>query len=147
MSDRTPILEAVILGAPRGKGRPRITRSGHVYTPPKTRSWESDAASIFRAAWGRPESLTGPLEVEVKAVKSRRKGDRIPGRFLRTVKPDVDNVVKAALDALQKSEVIKDDAHVSIVHAISLHTAEGEQPCVEVRVWKLESVECEEVAA
>lgn len=135
------LLEATVPGPPVGKGRPRVTRTGHAYTPKKTRAWENGAALVFAPAWGGTEPAVGPLEVEVVAVKARRKTDKTPGRFLRIVKPDADNVTKCVLDALQLAGVIKDDSHVSIVRAISLHAAAGEDPCVEVKVWRLDSVE------
>lgn len=35
------MIEIVLLGAPRGKERPRLTKAGHVYTPEKTRNYEA----------------------------------------------------------------------------------------------------------
>lgn len=135
------LLDAKVTGPPVGKGRPRLARSGHAYTPKETRAWEKGAKATFEALWGQRAPALGPLQVEVKAVKARRKTDKTPARFLRVVRPDVDNVAKAALDALQNAKVIKDDAQVSILHCVSLHAAPGEEPCVEVKVWRLASKE------
>ena len=35
------MIEIVLLGQPRGKERPRLTKAGHVYTPEKTRDYEA----------------------------------------------------------------------------------------------------------
>lgn len=43
-----------VMGQPIGKGRPRFTRSGHTYTPEKTREYER---RIRAAAWQRMQQL------------------------------------------------------------------------------------------
>ena len=43
--------------APVPKGRPRMTRKGHTYTPARTRNWESAATLLIRAASRRYSML------------------------------------------------------------------------------------------
>jgi len=117
--------------------RPKSSKPPRLYTPGKTKAWEADAAERFRQIWDGADPHPGPLVVKIDAVKSRRRTDRQPGRFLRVVKPDVDNVVKIVLDALEKAGVCAGDQVVASIHATSWHTAPGERACVEVRVFEL----------
>ncbi len=57
-----------IPGTPIGKGRPRMTRSGHCYTPVKTSDYEETVALFgFQGMAGRPP-LQGPVRIEVEAI-------------------------------------------------------------------------------
>ena len=127
-----------IPGQPVGKGRPKFVRAtGRAYTPKGTAEWERSAAMLARAAWGRAP-LDGLVTVEIVAVFSR------PKRLLRKkdpteriacgVKPDIDNVVKCALDALVMAGVMRDDKQVFRVVAEKLYAGKSEGPCVEIRI-------------
>lgn len=84
----------IIPGQPVAKGRPRMTRSGHVYTPQKTRDYESLIKKCFYEQNGT--KLNGPLELKMKAYFRKPKTERSD---LMTKKPDVDNIIKT-IDAL-----------------------------------------------
>ena len=94
-------------GVPRGKGRPRFTRTGFAFTPPDTRKYEAALAKAGQAAMvGRPP-FNAPVVVVVTARFSipqswpkHRKADALKGIVQHTVKPDIDNVLKMALDGL-----------------------------------------------
>ncbi len=134
------ILRATILGEPVGKGRPRVvTVQGRPrgVTPPKTRAWEQAAAWVLRHAHSGPP-VEGPVCVVVDAIKSRpmrllRRKDP-DGLLWRTTKPDVDNVSKAVLDALEKAGVIRNDTQVVELTARSLYTERTGTARVEVTV-------------
>lgn len=99
----------VVLGPPHGKGRPKASSRGgfvRMYTPAPTRQYEAEIAKmavLARADW---PVLETPISLRVVAHHAipmswpKRKqqqalqGDLIPG------KPDLDNVAKAVLDAL-----------------------------------------------
>lgn len=138
------MLTLSIPGDPVGKGRPRVTvRNGHAraYTPAKTASWESGAAWLMRNEWGIHAPYEGPVRVTVEAVASRpkrllRKADP-EGRMWRCAKPDVDNVLKAVLDALVNAGVLRDDVQAVEVVARSWYASRSEGPAVEVRVEAL----------
>ena len=90
----------VIKGEPVAKGRPKFTRSGHAYTPKRTR----DQEELIRAAYtGDP--LQGAIEAEFTFVyeppksMSLKKKMELMGQPKLT-RPDTDNLVKLALDAL-----------------------------------------------
>lgn len=125
-----PMVRLWIPGTPRGQARPRFTRQGRAYTTAKDRA----ARAAYVAAWrtfGQP-AYTGPVEVEIRAQYDRPLGHytstgalsaegrrhRWPDRQL----PDLDNVVKLALDALA-GEAYDDDRSVVAVHACKVWAA------------------------
>lgn len=91
-----------------GKGRPRMTRSGHAYTPAKTRSYESALRYAAQQEMGDRPLLEGPLavalvvQVAIPAGWPKWKQEAaLVGGVLPTVKPDWDNQAKV-LDSLNK---------------------------------------------
>lgn len=108
-----------IEGKPVGKGRPRFKRMGNfvqTYTPEKTAEYEKLVRIRFQNAGG--VITDKPVRVEIVAFfeppKSARKKDKIKmlaNRILPEKKPDVDNVAKIILDALNKI-AYKDDSQV-----------------------------------
>lgn len=91
--------------------------------------------------------MAGALGLELVAVFTRTKalasmntkGIYKHGgkRFPHGQKPDLDNVLKAVCDALQKAGVIEDDKQVSTITASKVWAAAGEAPAVHVRLWVL----------
>lgn len=135
-----------IPGPPVAKGRPRVyslrSRAGEVVghrgvTPERTARWEAGAAVMLRAAWsGGP--LAGAVVVELDAVFARPKRlcRRVdpPGRLPMTGRPDIDNIVKAGLDALVRAGVVIDDAQVVTLTCRKRYTARDEGPGVDIAV-------------
>lgn len=140
---------AVIHQAPLGKGRPRATVQGgraRVYTPTATSDWEHYAALELRAAWEAKPPLTGPLGCEIVAVFARtaellrkvRGSCKYPTwRLPHAVKPDVDNIAKSVLDAIEKAGIIGDDKQIALLTVGKHYAMIDEKPCVEVRIWSL----------
>lgn len=127
-----------IPGEPIGQGRPRACVIGgraRMYTPKKSDSWCGRAVEILACHWdGGPSSA--PVMVTIDAVFSRpkrllRRKDP-DGRIVHAGKPDADNVAKAALDALSKSGVIRDDAQVCELLVRKWYAARDEGPQVVV---------------
>lgn len=92
-----------ILGQPVAKARPRVTKTGHVYTPQKTIDFERKIA--LKALEISLPKLTKPLEIEIDFIFTRPQ--RIPKkqseRVFKETKPDIDNCIKAVLDGLKVS--------------------------------------------
>lgn len=108
-----------IPGRPQGKARPRFTRAGYAYTPKATHDYEE----AIRAAFLRTGEviLTCPVHVLITAIyappKSAPKKVRaamLSKEVLPTVKPDVDNLAKAVLDALNGYAYIDDKQVTSL---------------------------------
>ena len=90
----------VIKGEPVAKGRPKFTRSGHAYTPKKTR----DREKLIREAY-TGDLLQGAIEAEFTFVYEPPKSLSLKKQMdlmgqPKLTRPDTDNLVKLALDAL-----------------------------------------------
>ncbi|MDE2096618.1 MAG: RusA family crossover junction endodeoxyribonuclease [Patescibacteria group bacterium] len=115
------MIEIRVDGDPVGKGRPRFVRAtGVAFTPEKTVSYENRVAwAAQQAMKGRP-LLQGPLELTVQlyfsipASKPKKwKADANSGVIRPGKKPDIDNSIKAIMDALNKVVYVDDG---QIVH-------------------------------
>ena len=136
------MIEIVLLGAPRGKERPRGTKDGHFYTPEKTRSYEAALKYAAGEVMGTRMPLDGPLEVDMRIVfpittswPKRRQLAARSGAERPTKKPDADNLLKT-LDALNMV-VWLDDAQ--IVRA-TVEKFYGDKPGMWIRVAPLKGV-------
>lgn len=106
-----------IEGIPVPKGRSRSTRSGHHYTPAKTRAYEELVALRAKEAMREPP-LEGPLQVSITffmpipASWSKGKRDRAhSGLIDHTVKPDLSNLAKSIEDGMN-GIVYQDDSQL-----------------------------------
>ena len=131
-------ITVTIPGEPVGKGRPRFTKAGTPYTPLKTRAYENKVAFLYKlAAKGRKFQRHMPVAVEICAYygipqsdSKRQRERKLSGAILPCKKPDIDNVVKAVLDAIN-GIAYEDDAQVVM---ISASKAYSERPRVEISV-------------
>jgi len=107
---------------PVAKGRPRITKRGHTYTPEKTKLFEEAVrlSAIAQMRRNGDESMGGPLRVGIalrfKPPKSWPKWKRdaaIAGDIQHTVKPDSDNCCQSVCDALNGAAYGDDSQIVS----------------------------------
>ena len=159
MSDESTF-RVSIPGPPQAWQRPRFAgRSKRVYSPPKLEQWYDAAALAIWPLWSMSAPLSGPLRIEVDVVTARPKSlpaslkslgwtaakwREAPGRVHRPTTPDLDNYVKAALDALQGDTakrrpcVIHDDKAVVELAARKWYAAQDEEPCVIIEVWEVE---------
>ena len=133
------IVSVTIPGEPVGQGRPRATTVGgftRMYSPKRSAKWRKMAAGYMKAACRSP--LLGPLEVTMTAVftfpKSKvRKRTPSVNHVPCCKRPDIDNVVKAVLDA--GNEVLwLDDAQVWKLEVTKVYGREGEEPSVILQV-------------
>ncbi|HYE79240.1 MAG TPA: RusA family crossover junction endodeoxyribonuclease [bacterium] len=106
-----------VAGPPRGKARPRVGQ-GHAFTPDATRQHEDAVAWAARRVMRGRGPLVGPVAVDLVAYHAVpaswpkwRKEQAQAGRSLPMGKPDVDNVCKLVLDALN-GIAYQDDAAV-----------------------------------
>jgi Holliday junction resolvase RusA-like endonuclease len=122
MSERDPVT-VIIDGQPVAKGRPRMTQRGFVYTPAATRKFEAHGRLSAQLAMNGRPPIDVPVRIELlvelpipKGWSRRKTADAITGHIRPTSRPDVDNYLKAILDAVN-SIVIADDAQVVEVYA------------------------------
>lgn len=97
-----------------GKQRPRHTRSGAVYTPPKTRKAEDAISKEFERKAGRKwAGHRGEVRIRVAYWRCLSKSN--PKYWAGRAdlgKPDCDNVLKLVMDAL-KGSAYAEDAQVT----------------------------------
>lgn len=128
-----------VYGEPKGKGRPQFTRTGHAYTPERTKSYEAEIVAAFRREF--PDFVRWekgvPLRVRIKAVYGIPQSDsglmaarKASGEIRPTKKPDADNVEKVILDALN-GIAWRDDAQIVDIRTVKEY---GWQPCVTVEI-------------
>lgn len=122
-------------GQPQGKARPRFTKSGHTYTPEKTKAYEEAVAWAYKSAGGKING--GYVTVNIaafykipKSITKEKRGLIEKGLLKPSVKPDIDNVVKAVLDGLN-GVAYCDDAQVIRMSATKAYSTE---PSVVVEV-------------
>lgn len=128
--------------APVPKGRPRFTRTGIAYTPKETRDYETAVRRHIRDAYGADTMpMDGFLSVYLEFVLPRPKSK--PRQWFSNTKPDLDNYVKALLDAMDfkaKSSagvplgVMTNDSKASAIDATKRYATGDETPGTRIRV-------------
>lgn len=99
-------------GMPRGQGRPRFSRAtGVAYKASEDKAFERALRLAYQARHGDKPPLAGPFALDIVAVYPPPQ--RL-NRELPTVKPDLDNVCKAVLDALNGVAYTDDKNNVSL---------------------------------
>jgi len=121
----TFMLTYMVEGNPVGKGRPKFARKGNfvsTYTPTKTRDYETVINDAARKAMGSNEILETPVTVAIyitvpipQSYSKKRTEACLSGSERPIKKPDIDNVAKCFLDAMNEI-VYKDDTQVLNLH-------------------------------
>lgn len=114
------IYEFEVPGKVIGKGRPRLNSyTGVVYTPTRTKDYESLVEQYFLLKYPRYKALEGRIKVNIIAYfsipKTTKKADineMLENNISPTKKPDIDNIVKAILDSMNKF-AFKDDNQIT----------------------------------
>lgn len=114
------IYEFEVPGKVIGKGRPRLNSyTGVVYTPTKTKNYESLVEQYFLLKYPRFKTLEGRIKVSIiayfsipKATKKSDINEMLENNISPTKKPDIDNIVKAVLDSMNKF-AFKDDNQIT----------------------------------
>ena len=128
-----------IPGTPVGKARPRVTRSGHAYTPQKTKDYEMLVRSCYESQVGSFQfGAKKPLEVLIeaefpipKSASKKRAAEMV--ETYHTNKPDADNLAKGILDALN-GVAFPDDSAVS---ALCVVKTWSNDPCTYVSIREI----------
>lgn len=130
--------EFEVPGTIKGKGRPRVNQcTGIVYTPTTTKDYEYLVEQYFLLKYPKFKPLEGRLSVNIKAIfsipKSTKKSDKdkmLENTISPTKKPDIDNIVKIILDAMNKF-AFKDDTQIT---KLSVEKVYGAEEKVEVTI-------------
>lgn len=114
------IYEFEVPGKVIGKGRPRLnTYSGIVYTPTKTKDYETLVEQYFLLKYPKFKVFEGRVKVSIiayfaipKATKKSDINEMLDNNISPTKKPDIDNIVKVVLDSMNKF-AFKDDNQIT----------------------------------
>jgi Holliday junction resolvase RusA-like endonuclease len=116
-------VNVVFEGEPLGKGRPRLGRGGHTYTPAKTKTYEKNLQALFVQAVGLG-----------KADKTSSFGLRILAYRSNHLRVDLDNILKCVCDAANKV-VWADDSQVVEILAKRLY--DQQRPRLEILIYRI----------
>ena len=128
------MLTYLVEGNPIGKGRPKFARRGNfvsAYTPTKTRDYESVIKEAAQKAMGSNELLETPVTVAIyitvpipQSYSKKRSEACLSGSEKPIKKPDIDNIAKCFLDAMNEI-VYKDDTQVLTLHITKVYGTVG----------------------
>jgi len=118
-------------GDPKGKGRPRFSRVGNftkVYTDKQTLSYEAMIAFFAKQAMGVTDLLETPVSVFLyvrlpvpQSYTKKRREACLGGTEKPCKKPDIDNIAKTYLDAMN-GVIFVDDTQVVDLHVKKLYS-------------------------
>lgn len=116
-------MDFIVDGKPQGKQRPRFSRiSKTVYTPTKTAKYEKQIAEAYTTAGGRviPEECYVSVSVHAffpipSSYSKKKKQECIEGVQRPAKKPDMDNILKSVLDALNGTAYIDDKQVIEVI--------------------------------
>ena len=112
-------MNLTVYGIPVPKARPRMTKTGHCYTPKATAAYEFLVQQVWH--WNGRHRLEGPIRMEVIFYFSRPKSAQ--NRVSHTVRPDLDNCIKSVMDGLNTLAFADDSQIVELVASKKYTTA------------------------
>lgn len=131
-------------GDPKGKGRPRFSRVGSftkVYTDKQTLGYEAKITYFAKQAIGSTEPLKTAVSVYLyvrlpipQSYPKKRRDACLNGSELPCKKPDIDNIAKTYLDAMN-GVIFVDDTQVIDLHVKKVY---AEKTGVDVMVTEAE---------
>lgn len=127
MSDAGWSIKVFVPGEPVAKARPRMTRTGHVYTPSKTHHYEYKISLLGLKAMAGKSPLEDSLHIDILVIVSvpkswseKRKNEALAHKVYPSGKGDLDNFVKSALDGIN-GVIFKDDSQVCSLGARKIY--------------------------
>jgi len=113
------LLKAWIDGEPVAKARPRVTMIGgraRAYTPKKSADWEKHIRANLQC---EPTDVPVALKIQFhmpvpKSYSKAKRQQALDGLLLPAKKPDIDNLIKAVMDALNGYAWLDDNQVVQV---------------------------------
>lgn len=124
--------------APVAKERPRFTKTGHTYTPKKTVQFERQIRTLAQHQMWQykrqpfSDAVTVSLHFFIKPPKNKKSNREYP-----TTRPDIDNLIKSILDALN-GILWDDDSRICKITAEKKYSL---SPVIHVTAQQLEIIE------
>ena len=132
-------IDFCVPGVPRGKQRPRFTRTGHAYTPDQTAAYECLVRLAYQSIACGVLPMTGPISLSIIAYMpipaslSDKRKRALVGKP-HTKKPDCSNILKSVEDGLNGVAYADD----SQIWKLTMHKVYGEVPGLEVAIEETE---------
>ena len=122
-----------ITGQPTAQPRTRKGKYGNIYNPDTADAWKSTLQGYFLK--GRKKPILGPISIDAyfyfyASPKNHKEEPHI-------IKPDIDNLVKAVLDALKEIEIYKDDCQVYMKNVAKFWTNDKESEGMQIWIYEV----------
>lgn len=131
---------------PVGKQRPRITKfrgSTRVYTPEATKNFETKIKLQFKKDYPRVKPIEGYVKVYIeaglqipKSISKIKRQEMIDNLILPSKTPDIDNIIKSALDGLNGVAWL-DDKQVIFVSGLKIYS---EHNYIKIKVEQINDI-------
>ena len=132
-------MKITIQGKVQAKQRPRFNGK-FTYTPEQTKNYENWVKLSFINQYPNFKPLENELEVSIKAyfeipksVSKKKREQMLNGNIRPTIKPDLDNIAKSVLDALNGLAYL-DDKQIVFLKVEKFY---AESPRVELMVEEI----------
>jgi Holliday junction resolvase RusA-like endonuclease len=126
--------------SPVPAGRPRFTRNGHAYDPPKSRRFKHDVQLYVKRMYREQPIADVPISVTVnfyrpiqKSISKKEHTRREKHTSLPLCKPDIDNYIKSTFDALN-GVLWTDDNLICHIESYKFYDVE---PHIEIKVKEM----------
>ena len=136
-------IKLIIPGEPVAQGRPRFTKQGHAYDPPKSAHYKQYIIAVAKAAMRGKQPLSGTLGLSVRIYRSipaswpkHKKAAALSGEIRPTSKPDTSNYIKGIEDAL--NGICWEDDSAIVDYLPPFGKWYSAEPRIEVEVVKID---------
>lgn len=126
------MVEFIYYGRVRGQGRPRFTKNGHAYESAEDKAYKAALKDAYKEQCGK-FFAEKPISMKIDVFRSLPKS--APKRIdwvEDTVRPDVDNIAKAVMDALNGVAYCDDSQIVELI--VRKHPRRHNDECIIVTV-------------
>jgi len=128
-----------ILIEPIPKARPRVTRSGHTFTPKRTKDYQTQIGWEFKNSFPNHNPYDKLIKMSLiftfkvpKSYSKQKTQDALESKF--TNNKDVDNLAKSVMDALNGLAYTDDKLIVSL----TIHKEYGYENNVSIQMEELD---------
>ena len=108
------LYQLFVKGIPKPQPRPRLANNGKVFNPHSADIWKNEIKAAFLAC--RRETITTPVLLKVvfylPLPKNKQSLSVRNESIEHSIKPDLDNLLKALMDAMTNVCIWEDDALV-----------------------------------
>ena len=135
------IADFIVPGKPMGKQRPRVTHTGHAFTPKETMAYENYVRMCFLNSEHPEDPTDKAVRMTVIATfpiptswSKKKQREAEESTIPYTHKSDIDNCLKIVMDSLN-GLAYKDDAQITTICGTKIY---GKSPSMVVCIEEIE---------